>query len=125
MIQAVLMAMLASLASVPPANESRSGPQCQTTGKDEITITCSYTAKPRSALYGKRDLSVALNRASLSLKTDDANDMQVELTFTNIGSAPISDALTVYLAIDDDKANNYVRRTLPSVDFRKLMPGKP
>jgi len=125
MIQVVLMAMLASLGSVAPASQPRSGPRCQTTGEDEITITCSYTAKPRASGNAKRELAVALNSARLSLKTNDANDMQAELTFTDIGSAPISDALTVYLAIDDDKANNYVRRVLPEVDFRKLTPGKP
>jgi len=125
MIHAVLMAMLASLATGAPGKQPRTGPRCQITGKDVITITCTYTATPRAARTSKRDLGVALNRAKLSLKTDDANDMQVELTFTNTGSAQIADALTVYLAIDDDAANNYVRRVLPSVDFRKLTHGTP
>jgi Domain of unknown function (DUF4832) len=125
MIQAVLVAAFASLGFASPPGPSRAAPRCQTTGEDEITITCSYTAKPSSTRAGERDLSIALNRAMLSLKTDDANDMHVELTFTNTGSAPIADALTVYLAIDDDRDHNYIRRVLPTVDFRKLVPRRP
>jgi hypothetical protein len=125
MIQVVLIAMLVSLGLAPFANQSKPGPRCQTTGEDEITITCTYATKPLSGPTDRRDLKIALNRARLSLKTNDANDMRMEATFTNVGGAPISDALTVYLAIDDDAANNYVRRVLPTVDFRKLIPGKP
>jgi hypothetical protein len=125
MIHGVLIAMLVSPGFALFANQSRPGPRCQTTGDDEITITCTCATRPLSGPNDKRDLKIALNRARVSLKTNDANDMHMEMTFTNVGGAPISDALTVYLAIDDDAANNYVRRVLPTVDFRKLMPGKP
>jgi hypothetical protein len=124
MIIGALVVLLMSLACALPSEPSRSDPQCQTTGTDAISIACTYTARAPSAGSGGRDLGVALNRASLSLKTDEINDMKVELTFTQIGRTPIPDALAVYLAIDDD-VTNYVRRPLPSVDFRTLTPGKP
>lgn len=50
--------------------------------------------------------------------------MVVELTFTNEGTVRISDALTCYLAINDDAGQNYMRRILPRVDFHKLAPGQ-
>ena len=87
MIQAVLMAMLASLASVPPANESRSGPQCQTTGKDEITITCSYTAKPRSA-WGEPSASIACTPRPQSCDASSAGLPMVALVKQNVGEDP-------------------------------------
>lgn len=51
--------------------------------------------------------------------------MQIELTFTNRGTDRISDARDVYVEIDDDAGHNYLRRLLPAVDFRKLVPGQP
>jgi hypothetical protein len=60
----------------------------------------------------------------ISFRPDDSSNMLAKLTFTNTGTAPISDTRTVYLTIDDDAGNNNVRRILPSVDFRKLFPGK-
>jgi hypothetical protein len=114
-----------SHATVPTGNRSSSAPRCQTTGEEEIKITCNYTATPRSESGSKSHSRVALNRAVFSFQPNDASNMLAELTFTSMDSTPISDARTIYLAIDDDARNNYVRRALPSVDFRKLSPRKP
>jgi hypothetical protein len=122
--------------------KTSSAPRCQTTGSDPITIACEYTpAKPAaeppangaSAVARSqppqeaptRILPVALNRSRLSFKTDDAGDMKIDLTFTNVGATAIADAHTVYLAVDDNTGSNYVRRVLPTVDFRGLVPGRP
>jgi hypothetical protein len=126
MFQAVLIVVWAVSIS-PAANEKTppdSGPRCQTSGKDEITITCNYRATPRSASNRNRDSRVALRRTVFSFEPHDASNLRAELTFTNIGARHISDARAVYLAIDDDAGNNYVRRMLPTVDFRRLLPGK-
>jgi hypothetical protein len=115
------------------SNEKRppgSGPGCQTTKeKEDITITCNYATKPRSASNRADsnrtgDLTIAVRRAVLSFGPTDSSNMEVELTFTNIGAKPISQARAVYLEIDDDAGNNHTRRELPSVDFRKLRPGQ-
>lgn len=124
MIIGALGILLISLACALPSAPSRADPECQTTGTGDISISCTYTAKALAPGTGRHDLGVALNSARLSLKTDEINDMSVELTFTQISRVPIPDTLTVYLAIDDE-VTNYVRRPLPGVDFRKLAPGKP
>ena len=64
-----------------------------------------------------------LNNAVLLFKTSNESHMHVELTFTNEGTDSISDGRLVYLAIDDDSGRNYVRRLLPHIDFRTLVPG--
>jgi hypothetical protein len=51
--------------------------------------------------------------------------MRVQLTFTNESGSKIADRRTVYLAIDDDKGENHLRRSLPHVDFTKLELDKP
>lgn len=51
--------------------------------------------------------------------------MRVELTFTNASEHAISQARTVYIAIDDESGQNHIRRQLPLVDFTKFVPGKP
>jgi hypothetical protein len=94
-------------------------------GKNEITITCDYTAIPSSELKGKRASFVVLNRSSISFRTNEESQMRVELTFTNAGATRIPDARMVYLALDDDAGHNYLRRNLPAVDFRTLEPGQP
>lgn len=125
MFQAVLIVVwavshsLAANGKTPP--DSR--PRCQTSGRDEITITCTYRATPRSASSRNHD-SVALRRAVISFEPHDASNLRAELTFANIGARHITDARAVYLAIDDDAGNNYVRRMLPTVDFSRLQPGK-
>jgi hypothetical protein len=51
--------------------------------------------------------------------------MHVELTFTNDSDTKIAEKRTIYLAFDDAKGENHMRRPLPHVDFTKLEPGKP
>ena len=51
--------------------------------------------------------------------------MRVQLTFTNDSGGKIADQRTVYLAIDEEKGENHMRRSLPHVDLTKLEPGKP
>lgn len=50
--------------------------------------------------------------------------MRIELTFTNQGRESITEKRTVYIAIDDTKGENHMRRILPKVDFTKLEPGE-
>jgi hypothetical protein len=51
--------------------------------------------------------------------------MHVELTFTNDSDTKIAEKRTIYIAFDDAKGENHMRRPLPHVDFTKLEPGKP
>ena len=51
--------------------------------------------------------------------------MHVELTFSNESDAKIEEKRRIYLALDDAKGQNHMRRPLPHVDFTKLEPGKP
>lgn len=104
---------------------SPSAPKCQIEEKDEIRIVCTYTPSPRSSRGGSPDPGVAITRAVFSgLEPNEASNLHAELTFTNTGTKQISEARTVYLEIDDDAGSNYVRRVLPSVDLRSLLPGK-
>ena len=50
--------------------------------------------------------------------------MRIQLTFTNDSGSKIADQRMVYLAIDDEKGENHMRRLLPHMDFRELEPGK-
>jgi hypothetical protein len=58
----------------------------------------------------------------LCFETNDESHMKIELTFTNQSAGPISDARTVFIAIDELGGKNHVRRPLPQVDMRKLAP---
>jgi hypothetical protein len=51
--------------------------------------------------------------------------MHVELTFSNGSDIKIAEKRTIYIALDDAKGQNHMRRPLPHVDFTKLEPGKP
>jgi hypothetical protein len=110
-------------AALDSRNESSTSPHCDITGTKAIRITCHYTPSPVTYPGNNREPRIVLNDATLSFKTRDDNYMHVVLTFTNDGKNVISDAHPVYLAIDDEAGNNYVRRLLPHVDFRSLLPG--
>jgi hypothetical protein len=97
---------------------------CETTAKKEITITCEYTATPRSASKDINAPRIVLNRIVLSFEPKEESHMLVELTFANGGTTPFLDFRTSYLSIDNDAGQNYLRRVLPQVDFRKLAPGQ-
>jgi hypothetical protein len=106
-----------------PRTEPPTSPHCDIAGTKAITITCHYSALAVTEPGGNREPRVVLIDAVLSFKTRDDNYMHVVLTFTNDDKTAISDAHPVYLAIDDEAGNNYVRRLLPHVDFRSLLPG--
>jgi hypothetical protein len=112
--------------SGPDATPSRSPapPMCETSGKKEITITCDYTVRPQSPPKNTNKPRIVLNRMALSFEANEESLMVVELVFANEGTTRMSDARTVYLAIDDDTGQNHVRRILPQIDFHKLAPGE-
>lgn len=106
---------------------STAAPQCETSGTKELTITCAYTpigGSPAGA-DSRSSPRIILNRAVISFTPSNDGHMHVGLTFTNDSGRKISDQRSVYLAIDDEKGENHMRRSLPHVDFTKLEPGKP
>lgn len=106
------------------AGRPASEPQCQIGGTGEITISCSYSAIPPASQESTTP-RVVLNRALISFEPWDESHMRVELTFTNDTNAKIAEKRTIYLAFDDAKGQNHMRRPLAHVDFTKLEPGKP
>lgn len=107
------------------ASGLRSGePQCETQGSDEVTISCSYSATAKAPRENSTPL-VVLNHAVISFKLSSESHMHVELTFTNDSDTKIAEKRTIYIAFDDAKGENHMRRPLPHVDFTKLEPGKP
>lgn len=117
-------AQTASNAATPAQAVSETAPPCEMSGKNEFTITCDYTEATQSAKNRKGEPRIVLNHAALSFEMKHPSHVLVELTFTNGGTEPISEARTVYLAIDDDDGHNYVRRALSQIDFRRLAPGQ-
>lgn len=111
------------LAKSAEAKPSR-GHECKSTGKSIIAIACDYVEAPLPAAEGENKPRIALNHLLLSFNTNRENYMRIELTFTNRGKIPFSDACIVYLAIDDASGHNFLRRVLPHVDFRRLRPGE-
>ena len=100
------------------------GPQCETQGTSDVTISCSYSA----AATAPRENSappIALKRAVISFKPASESHMHVELTFSNESDAKITEKRTIYIAFDDAKGENHMRRPLPHVDFTKLEPHSP
>ena len=96
-------------------------PQCDIKGSGEITITCSYSPESHGSeqIAGPR---IALDHASLFFDTDQDSHMKISLTITNHGSAAVSEARTVYIAIDGADGKNVMRRALPSVVLSKIAP---
>jgi hypothetical protein len=115
-------AQTASGASISTRVPHAPAPRCQTTGTREITITCDYTPVPLNSAQAVGEPRIALNHAALSFKTK--HDNWASLTFTKLDSAPISELRVVYLTVDGDSGHNFIRRVLPSVDFRSLAPGQ-
>jgi hypothetical protein len=99
-------------------------PECRIAGKGEISIVCNYQSIPQSRLENKKAPCIALNRIVLSFKTGHDSRMHVNLTFTNEGVTRISDARPVYLAIDDERGRNHLRRVLPHTDLTAIKPGQ-
>jgi hypothetical protein len=124
-----LLAMLeiSALSARPEENlsfavqQAPGAPQCDIKGSGEITITCSYSPESHGSeqIAGPR---IALDRASLFFDTDQDSHMKIGLTISNHGSAAVSEARTVYIAIDGADGKNVMRRALPSVDLSKVAP---
>lgn len=103
---------------------SASTPQCATTRKGKLTITCSYTAASRDGADSRTSPRIVLNGVVISFNPSDESYLSVDLTFTNDSGSEIGGGRAVYLAIDDSSGENHMRRRLPHVDFTKLEPGK-
>jgi hypothetical protein len=104
---------------------STSAAQCATTGTYELTITCAYTPASPAGADNRTAPRIILNRVVLSFNTSDESQMRIEITLSNDSGSKITERRTAYLAIDDDKGLNHLRRPLPHVDFTKLEPGRP
>jgi hypothetical protein len=102
-----------------------SAPQCEAIGTGDLTITCAYTACSSVDADSRTAPRIILNRAVISFIPSNESLMRVQLTFTNDSRSKIADQRTVYLAIDEEKGENHMRRSLPHVDLTKLEPGKP
>jgi hypothetical protein len=100
-------------------------PQCDIAWTPGFIITCVFGAAAPTGTDSRAVPRIVLNRAVISFVPSDESHMRVELSFTNDSGGKISDQRTVYLAIDDDKGENHMRRSLPHVDFTKLESGKP
>jgi hypothetical protein len=103
---------------------STSAPQCAAIGTNEITITCAYTADSSVGVDSRTAPRIILDRAVISFVPSNESHMNVEMTFTNDSGSKIADQRMVYLAIDDKRGENHMRRSLSHVDFTKLDPGK-
>jgi hypothetical protein len=149
MTRIVLLALFLSASNLPTSAERASGatfalrglqsasdPAAPTTsqpsvakrrkddGKHEIKIARDFEAASAIAENDADEPRIALLHAGFSFKTNNENWLRAELTFTNAGTTRMSEARSIYLAIDDDSGHNFVRRVLPSVDFRSLAPGE-
>lgn len=116
---------LALLQEPTKPQASASAPQCEAIGTSELTITCAYTPSSSVEDDSRTAPRIVLNRAVISFIPSNESHMRVELTFTNESGSKIVDQRTVYLAIDDEKSENHMRRSLTHVDFTKLEPGRP
>ena len=125
---AILFAMVSWLVTVGLRAQSSEfpagGPQCETQGTGEVTISCSYSATAAAPRENSTP-RVVLNRVVISFKPSSESHMRLELTFTNDSDMKIAEKRTIYIAFDDANGENHMRRPLPHVDFTKLEPGKP
>jgi hypothetical protein len=111
-------------ATTPQVSAPASAPQCETTGTKKLTVACAYTPSLSADANGGTAPRIILNHAVISFIPSDESPMRVELALTNDSGSKISDQRGVYLAIDDDKGENHMRRLLPHVDFTKLEPDR-
>ena len=126
LIAALLALLLWPFAATTFAQQRSSNdqPRCRTSEKEQITIACDYSPSLAAETGGSEQPRIVLTRARFSFEPSEESHMRVELTFQNAGSSSIGEARTAYLAVDDAEGRNYTRRPLPSVDFRKLAPGR-
>jgi len=111
-------------ASISTRAQHAPAPPCQATGAGEIAIACDYSTVPVNSEQAVSEPRIALNHAALSFQTKHDGWTSVELTFTKLDAAPVSEPRLVYLAVDDDSRHNFIRRVLPKVDFRSLATGQ-
>jgi hypothetical protein len=107
------------------AKQQASASRCATKQVNELTITCAYTAESPASTGRRSAPRIILDRATISFVPSNESQMSIELTFTNDSESKIVDQRTVYLAIDDERGDNHMRRPLPRVDFTKLEPHHP
>lgn len=124
-LASICVGVSGSLAVQSSASNSKVASPCHVEGKLEIALDCDYQKASAPPLNKNFEPRIILNHSKLWFRVKDDSRMRVELTFTNASGQPISEARTVYIAIDDESGQNHLRRQLPSVDFTKLVPGKP
>jgi hypothetical protein len=103
---------------------STTAPQCMAIGAIKLTITCSYSAESSAGTDRRTAPRIILDRAVISFIPSNESHMSIELTFTNDSGSEIADHRMVYLAIEDERGDNHMRRRLSHVDFTKLEPGR-
>lgn len=109
-----------------PANTtSATSPKCEVAGTRQLHIVCEFTpVKEESFPPGSAGL-VAITYAELTFGTRDENWANITLKLMKLNDAAFSEEHLVYLEIDDDAGNNYIRRLLPGVKLSALAAGKP
>lgn len=120
----VQQAQKASPSPVHAAATVSSQPRCVTSGARTISISCDYTPMAPDSGQIAGQPQIALNHAELAFNTKDDNWMRLVLRFTKLDNQPFAESRMVYIAIDDDRGNNFVRRPLPAVNLAGLAPGQ-
>jgi hypothetical protein len=110
--------------SAAATTPSSAAPPCEIAGSRELTLTCAYAAASSDSADSRAVPRISLNRAVISFDPTDESRMHIALSFTNESGSAIAEKRTVYIAIDDEKGDNHLRRPLPHVDFTKLDPRK-
>jgi hypothetical protein len=101
--------------------QASGGSQCETSGRRDISINCDYIASEIPSKKGEP--VIVLRHASITFEANHESHLHVELTFTQLGTTRFAVDRPGYLAINGESGENYVRRVLPHLDFRKLTPG--
>jgi hypothetical protein len=96
---------------------------CDRTGESELTIACGYGGAEGDGEQNGEPL-IAIERFVISFHPKSEGPMRVELAFSNRGKSAMKQARAVYMAIDDDEGNNYLRRELKLVDLDEVDPGE-
>ena len=94
---------------------------CKSAGDVSIVLECSFPVESIKRRETARQ--IALTRVAIRFRPEEESQMQVDLTFTNLGSSVFNENRILYIEVDDINGKNYIRRPLPHVDFRELAPG--
>jgi hypothetical protein len=113
---------LTSVGGISSQSKAMSASPCETESYDKINLNCEYAAATTSDKPSGQSC-IAINRAAIAFETKHDNVLSLDLTVTAV--ARNSQEQTVYIEIDGDSGDNFIRRPLPLVDFRKLEPGTP